>query len=195
MTSTSLANVAVAGLLASLTRLAAAQSSIVNGTPLGFAYGVTGGGTAETVYIAPGDLDTLKTYLESDDPQNIVISGTFDFTGSEGSTTYEACYPYSCTPSEGGQGLLNTLSGCGSNALSSVTVDTAGVEGINVQSDKTLVGMGSTTILKGKGLRFAGVSNIIIQVLFLLFFKFPLVLSFHLYLDPSLTDLCVDIES
>ncbi|RDW80265.1 pectin lyase E [Coleophoma cylindrospora] len=138
-----------------------AVSSIVTGTPFGFASSVTGGGTAAPVY--PTTIAELKSYLTSPDPQNIVISGTFDFVGSEGTKVYQACNIYTCTPSNGGQGILNTLNGCGTNTLYDATIDIAGYEGINVASDKTLVGTGTNTILNGKGLRFAGVSNIIIQ--------------------------------
>jgi pectin lyase len=143
------------------TRLAAAQSSIVTGTAMGFASGVTGGGSAATVY--PTTIAELISYLTDSSPRNIVISGTFNFVGSEGTTTLQACNAYVCTPSAGGQALLNTLNGCGSTALYDVTIDTAGYEGINVASDKTLVGTGTNTVLNGKGLRFVGVSNIIVQ--------------------------------
>ncbi|KAI0155480.1 polysaccharide lyase family 1 protein [Pestalotiopsis sp. NC0098] len=137
-----------------------AISSIVSGTPMGFASSVTGGGSATTVY--PTTIAELKAYLTSSDPQNIVISGTFNFQGSEGSSTYSACDSYSCSPSAGGQALLNTLSGCGSTSTYSVTIDTAAYQGINVKSNKTLVGK-NNAVLYGKGLRFVGVSNIIIQ--------------------------------
>ncbi|KAJ4386018.1 hypothetical protein N0V93_008909 [Gnomoniopsis smithogilvyi] len=138
----------------------AAISSVVSGTPMGFAAAVTGGGDADPVY--PTTIDELKTYLTSADPQVIVISGTFNFQGSEGSTTEQACNQYSCTPDEGGQALLNTLDGCGDYALYDVLLDTAAMEGINVESNKTLVGK-DNAVLYGKGLRFAGVSNIIVQ--------------------------------
>jgi pectin lyase len=105
----------------------------------------------------------LIAYLTDPSPQNIVIEGTFDFVGSEGTKTYSACKAYACSPSEGGQALLNTLGGCGSLATYEVTLDAAGVEGINVASDKTLLGLDVNTVLNGKGLRFVGVSNIIIQ--------------------------------
>ncbi|KAI4596856.1 hypothetical protein KJ359_005201 [Pestalotiopsis sp. 9143b] len=137
-----------------------AISSIVSGTPIGFASSVTGGGSATTVY--PTTIAELKAYLTSSDPQNIVISGTFNFQGSEGSSTYSACDAYSCTPSVGGQALLNTLNGCGSTSTYSVTIDMAAYQGINVKSNKTLVGK-NNAVLYGKGLRFVGVSNIIIQ--------------------------------
>ena len=68
-----------------------------------------------------------------------------------------------CTPAEGGQGLLNTLGGCSGYSLYDATIDIAGYEAIEVTSDKTLVGTGTNTVLNGKGLRFSGVSNIIIQ--------------------------------
>ncbi|KAG4440422.1 hypothetical protein IFR05_004115 [Cadophora sp. M221] len=138
-----------------------AVSSVVTGTPFGFAYGVTGGGTAAPVY--PKTIADLKKYLTSTSPQVIVISGTFNFARSEGTKVYAACNQYSCTPETGGQSLLNTLGGCGTASTYSATVDVAAYQGINVASDKTLVGLGTNTILDGKGLRMAGVSNIIIQ--------------------------------
>lgn len=136
-------------------------SSIVKGTPPGFAYAATGGGTAAPVY--PTTVAQLKAYLTSDQPQNIVISGTFNFAGTEGTTTYQACDPYSCAHTSSGQGLLNTLNGCGSKSLYSAPIDVAAYVGIYVKSDKTLVGINGAT-LNGKGLRFVnGVRNIIIQ--------------------------------
>ncbi|KAJ7089067.1 pectin lyase fold/virulence factor [Mycena epipterygia] len=159
MKSSQLVSVSLA--VASFAAAAPALSSIVTGTPPGFASGVTGGGNAPTTFIS--DITTLKAALTSSQPMNIVIGGTFDFRGSEGTTTEQTCFPYTCQPSAGGQGLLNTLGGCNSLPLTSVTLDKAGVEGINVASDKTLVGLGTTTKLIGKGLRFVGVSNIIIQ--------------------------------
>lgn len=137
-----------------------AISSVVNGTPMGFASGTTGGGDKTPVY--PTTIAELKTYLTSSDPQVIVISGTYNFVGSEGTTTVSACNAYPCTPSNGGQALLNTVNGCGSNSLYDVTIDTAGYKPIWVASDKTLVGTNGAK-LEGKGFRLSGVSNIIIQ--------------------------------
>lgn len=150
-----------AAALVAFSRVIAAQSSIVSGTAFGFAEGATGGGDAAAVY--PSTIEDLIAYLTDPNPQNIVIEGTFDFVGSEGTETYPACDSYSCTPSNGGQALLNTLEGCGDSALYDVTLDKAGMQGINVASDKTLVGLGTDTVLNGKGLRFVGVSNIIVQ--------------------------------
>jgi pectin lyase len=136
-----------------------AISSVVSGTPMGFASAVTGGGDAEPVY--PTTIDELKKYLTSSDPQVIVISGELDFSGSEGTEKYDACDAYDCTPDNGGQALLNTLNGC-STSTYSVELDTAAYQGINVAKDKTLVGKDNAT-LNGKGLRFVDTSNIIVQ--------------------------------
>jgi pectin lyase len=137
----------------------AAISSVVTGVPVGFASGTTGGGTVATVH--PTTIAQLKTYLTSSSPQVIVISGTFNFAGSEGTQALTACNAYACTPSNGGQALLNTLNGC-TQPTCGVTIDTAAYQGINVASDKTLVGTNGAT-LNGKGLRFVNVNNIIIQ--------------------------------
>lgn len=46
----------------------------------------------------------------------------------------------------------------------SVTYDKAGTVGIDVASRKTIIGVGSSGVIKGKGLRLiTGVSNVIIQ--------------------------------
>jgi pectin lyase len=45
----------------------------------------------------------------------------------------------------------------------SVTYDEAGLDPIIVASDKTLIGSGSAGVIKGKGLRIVGGSNIILQ--------------------------------
>lgn len=144
----------------SSTVVKAAAASSVSGSAMGFAAGVTGGGNAAPVY--PTTIADLIKYLGSDDPQVIVISGTYNFVGSEGTESFKACKAYSCDPDNGGQMLLNTLGGCGTNALSDVTIDKAGGQGITVKSDKTLIGTNKAT-LNGKGLRMVGVSNIIIQ--------------------------------
>ncbi|KFY51000.1 hypothetical protein V496_09017 [Pseudogymnoascus sp. VKM F-4515 (FW-2607)] len=139
----------------------ARQSSVITGSPIGFASGATGGGDAAPVY--PTTIEDLTSYLTSAEPQVIVISGTFDFVGSEGTETLKGCNSYSCDPSNGGQALLNTLEGCGDHELYDITIDKAGAQGINVASDKTLVGLGTDTVLNGKGLRFVDVENIIVQ--------------------------------
>lgn len=120
-----------------------AISSVVSGSPIGFASGATGGGNAKPVY--PTTIADLKKYLTSKDPQVIVINGQYNFAGSEGTQTEQACNAYSCTPDNGGQGMLNTLKGC-TTATYNVKIDTAAYQGIQVQSHKTLVGKNGATL-------------------------------------------------
>lgn len=134
-------------------------SSLVTGTPFGFASGTTGGGDGTVVY--PGTIYELEAYLLSDDALTIVIDGVFNFTGSEGETTFEACNAYDCTPDEGGQALLNTLGGCTGDVYD-VQVDAAASTAINIHGDKTIVGQNGATMI-GKGLRLVEISNVIIQ--------------------------------
>jgi pectin lyase len=155
-------------ILAALAAQAAAVS--VSGSAEGFAKGVTGGGSATAVY--PDTIDELVSYLGNDEARVIVLSKTFDFTGSEGTTTATGCHQperlvhqlrarcavcfcflVSCKSG----GLLETVA-------DSCFSDNAGTLGITVASDKTIIGEGSTGVIKGKGLRIvSGASNIIIQ--------------------------------
>ena len=65
------------------------STASVYGLAEGFATGVTGGGDSTPVY--PSDIDELVSYLQSDDPQVIILQQTYEFTGSEGTTTEDGC--------------------------------------------------------------------------------------------------------
>ncbi|KAL4936169.1 hypothetical protein BDV06DRAFT_216881 [Aspergillus oleicola] len=149
-------------LLAGITTRALAAG--VTGAAEGFAKGVTGGGSATAVY--PDTISELVSYLGDSSPRVIILTKTFDFTGSEGSTTATGCAPWGTASAC--QLAINQNNWCTNyqpDAPSvSVTYDNAGVLGITVNSDKSLVGEGSSGIIKGKGLRIvSGASNIIIQ--------------------------------
>lgn len=77
-------------ILAALAAQAAAVS--VSGSAEGFAKGVTGGGSATAVY--PDTIDELVSYLGDNQARVIVLSKTFDFSGSEGTTTATGCAPW-----------------------------------------------------------------------------------------------------
>lgn len=136
----------------------------VVGAASGFASGVTGGGDASPV--TPADIDELVSYLTDNSPRVILLDKTYDFTGSEGSTTETGCRPDSNTcPGNGGQDAINGADWCDASFPSvEVTYDEAGVNAINIAGDKSIVGVGSDAVIKGKGLRLAnGVTNVIIQ--------------------------------
>ncbi|PYH31427.1 polysaccharide lyase family 1 protein [Aspergillus neoniger CBS 115656] len=137
----------------------------VTGSPFGFASGTTGGGDATPA--APSDISQLKTWLSDSTPRVILIDKEFNFLGSEGKcTNCECCKPASNTCGSSGQNAVkqNGSDWCGSYPTLTCTYDNAGIEGLEVASNKSIVGVGSSGVLRGKGLRLVnGVSNIIIQ--------------------------------
>ncbi|KAH7364725.1 pectin lyase fold/virulence factor [Rhexocercosporidium sp. MPI-PUGE-AT-0058] len=141
----------------------------VTGSAPGFAKGTTGGGSAVGAY--PKDIAQLKTWLTDSTPRVILINKEYNFIGSEGKATENGCRPASnkC-PGNGGQDAINAASWCtngnaGAGVKSiSVTYDKAGTSGINLGSNKSLIGVGANAVIRGKGLRIAnGAKNIIIQ--------------------------------
>jgi pectin lyase len=153
----------LAALLPSAAALSLAPRA-VSGAAEGFAKGVTGGGSVAAVY--PTTTAELVSYLGDSSPRVIVLTKTFDFTGSEGTVTATGCAPWGTA--SGCQTAIDLNSWCTNYEASapkvSVTYDKAGILGITVASDKTLLGQGSAGIIKGKGLRIvSGAKNIIIQ--------------------------------
>ncbi|KAK1145183.1 hypothetical protein N8T08_004616 [Aspergillus melleus] len=145
--------------------LANSVNAGVVGAAQGFAKGVTGGGNAAEVY--PKTNDELVSYLGDSVPRVIVLDRTFDFTGTEGTETTSGCSPWGTNSKC--QIAINLHGWCDNyepNApkVSSITYDKAGILGITVNSNKSLVGKGSAGAIKGKGIRMvSGAKNVIIQ--------------------------------
>ncbi|GKT51491.1 putative pectin lyase F-1 [Colletotrichum spaethianum] len=145
---------AILAVLAAVANLTAAQT--VSGKAEGFAAGVTGGGSATAV--TPKDIDELKTYLTDDEPRVILLSQEYDFTDSEGTESGTACANWGT--GDACQRII--LDDCGSNPKETGTWYKAARTPIDVGSNKTILGVGSKGVIKGKGLRMKG-SNVIIQ--------------------------------
>ncbi|ORY67014.1 pectin lyase fold/virulence factor [Pseudomassariella vexata] len=155
---------ALAGAVSAAPKAAKGKRAVtVSGSAEGFAAGVTGGGDATAVY--PTTTDELVSYLGDDEPRVIVLNQEFDFTGT--TATASGCAPWGTASAC--QIAINKDDWCtnyqpDAPTVSSITYDEAGMSGIDVASDKTLIGDGTSGVIKGKGLRMAnGVSNIIIQ--------------------------------
>ncbi|OQN98693.1 putative pectin lyase B [Cryoendolithus antarcticus] len=136
----------------------------VSGAAEGFAKGVTGGGSATAVY--PKSNAELVSYLGDSSARVIVLQQTFDFTGTEGTASGSGCLPWGTGSSC--QVAINQNGWCQnyepSAPTTTVSYDKAGVLGITVASKKTIIGVGTSGVIKGKGLRIvSGASNIIIQ--------------------------------
>ncbi|KAF2214069.1 polysaccharide lyase family 1 protein [Cercospora zeae-maydis SCOH1-5] len=137
--------------------------SVVGEAP-GFAAGTTGGAAGKTV--TPSSTDELVKYLSSNDALTIVLTKTFDFTGTEGTKTETGCAPWGT--GSGCQLAINANNWCADyeSGAGSVTVtyDVAGTSPIKVGSNKSIIGSGSSGVIKGKGLSLSGgAKNVIIQ--------------------------------
>ncbi|KAI9931410.1 hypothetical protein ASPWEDRAFT_103940 [Aspergillus wentii DTO 134E9] len=142
-----------------------ARAEGVTGSAFGFASGTTGGGSAAAA--APSDISQLKTWLSDDTPRVILIDKEFNFIGSEGNcSSCQCCIPDSNTCGSSGQNAIKQSGSdwCGSYPSITCSYDKAGIESLEVASHKSIVGVGSKGVIRGKGLRLVnGVSNIIIQ--------------------------------
>lgn len=106
----------------------------------------------------------LKTWLSDSTPRVILIDREFNFKGSEGTTTGHACRSTErCGGDNGGQDTIKET--CDPNEKSiTATWDNAGRRGMKVASNKSLVGVGTKGVIRGKGLEISGgAQNIIIQ--------------------------------
>lgn len=140
----------------------------VKGKPEGFATGVTGGGNAPCQ--VPSSVAQLTTWLTDSIARCIVIDKEFNFKNTQGTAAENGCRPTSnkC-PGKGGQDAINlnnwcqpSYAGAGVQAIK-VTYDKAGLFGINVGSNKSLIGVANKGVIRGRGLRIAKQKNVIIQ--------------------------------
>ncbi|KDN43030.1 hypothetical protein RSAG8_06353, partial [Rhizoctonia solani AG-8 WAC10335] len=146
--------------------LVAAQGALAVGTPFGYASGTTGGGNAAPA--APSSPAQLVSWLGDNTARVILLDKTYDFTDLEASLcpeTGKVCKPWTCSP--GAQVAIDVNGWCAreqENAeTDTATWKKAGLSAIKVGSNKTLLGKGTAGSIKGKGIRIAGSSNIIIQ--------------------------------
>ncbi|KAJ1304979.1 hypothetical protein OPQ81_000022 [Rhizoctonia solani] len=146
-----------------ITALVAAHGTLAVGTAFGYAAGTTGGGNAAPA--VPASTAQLVSWLGDNTPRVILLDKTYDFTNLEGDESGKVCKPWNCSP--GAQVAIDADNWCEREAKGTPT-DTAtwkkaGRTAIPVSSNKTLLGRGTAGWIKGKGLRIAGGSNIIIQ--------------------------------
>jgi pectate lyase len=108
----------------------------------------------------------LVSYLSDSTPRVIMLDRTFDFLQTEGSTTTNCCSDDRTTKCPGGtsQGQLWIQTTCDGGSWQSCTYWNAPRTPLKVASNKSIVGVGTKGVIRGKGLRLTGgVSNVIIQ--------------------------------
>ncbi|KAI8166511.1 putative pectin lyase F-1 [Colletotrichum sp. SAR 10_70] len=134
---------------------ASAANAQVQGKPFGFAAGTTGGGSATPQY--PSSLAELKTWLTDSTPRVIMINRTWDFRNTEGTTSTQCCSDNRTTKCPGGtsagQAWIQDTCDAASGTWVSCTYDNAARTPIDVGSNKSIVGVGTSGVIIGKGLR------------------------------------------
>lgn len=141
--------------------------------PIGFGAGTTGGaGGAVVTVTSAKDLAAALCATSSGGrctdttPRVIRVSGVLDFRGMEGRKTELGC-TYSdknCSVNGKKEQILNYTTYCSGKDKYDITYDAAGKTPLLVGSNKTLIGVGAGSGIKGKGLYLNnGVSNIIVR--------------------------------
>ncbi|MEK8033471.1 polysaccharide lyase family 1 protein [Ideonella sp. DXS29W] len=152
-------------------------SDAASETPTGYGRTVTGGagaGGADIVTISrAADLPSALCrsydsagYCNDKTPRIIKISGVLDFRNTQGKASSNGCVYNSCTDSKKNELILTTTSPsyCAGKTNFSVTYDAAGANPMQVGSNKTIIGVGDASGIKGRGLRIiGGNSNIIVR--------------------------------
>ncbi|KAG7397753.1 hypothetical protein PHYBOEH_000292 [Phytophthora boehmeriae] len=152
--------------------VAKSTAAFTIGTPVGLGAGTTGGGNGTVVY--PTTTDELIDYLNSTEPLVVMLNQTFDFRGTEGTTTEEGCrpdYTRKCMAKNNGfksqdviiqSGGMENTGGCSNGTSVTITYDNAALKRMNVKSNKTIRGIGRDGVIIGKGMTLNG-DNIIVQ--------------------------------
>lgn len=105
-------------------------------------------------------------WITDDKPRVILIDRTWDFIGTEGTTTGKCCSMPSTTVCSGGtsKGQAWIQDHCDGGSWVSCKYDNAALTPLDVGSNKSIVGVGNKGVIKGKGLRVRnGNKNVIIQ--------------------------------
>ncbi|CAI5738893.1 unnamed protein product [Hyaloperonospora brassicae] len=141
------------------------------GSPSGLGAGTTGGSGGSVVY--PTSNAELVAYLNDTRPFVVVLNHTFDFRGTEGTTTEFGCRPIKnrqCIAARNGfqgqdvilqDGGMENTGGCIDGTNVTVTYDNAAIRRVLVQDNKTIRGIGKNGVLIGKGLSLR--NNVIVQ--------------------------------
>jgi len=153
-------------------KLAAATTGSASG-PVGFGRSVTGGAGGQRVTVkTPAELEKALCATSAGGtctdttPRIIEVSGVIDFTGSQGPATGIGCYTAVCPAPMRSERILdpNMSAQCAGKPQINITYDKAGSQPLVVGSNKTLIGLGASAGIKGRGVRLrGGASNVIIR--------------------------------
>ncbi|WP_230958456.1 polysaccharide lyase family 1 protein [Burkholderia cepacia] len=143
--------------------------------PDGFGIGTSGGAGGEVVRVSTATqlkFELCRTvnregFCSDNLPRVIEVSGEIDYTGSEGTASKPGCdYGLACTAPYKTESLVLLNENdhhCDGKAIKEVTFDVAGDRPLVVGSNKTVLGIGARSGIKGKGLVLRGVKNVIVR--------------------------------
>jgi len=149
----------------------------VSKSPIGFAAGVTGGAGGATVRVSTV-ADLKRELCRTSDgngctdtaPRIIEVASVIDMTDSEGSASAPGCFATSVCSGATQKSEITLVvhdwqkSYCVGKQTTHYKYKVAGITSLLVGSNKTLIGIGASAGLKGKGVILrGGVSNIIIR--------------------------------
>ena len=111
------------------------------------------------------NVDRLTAWITDDTPRTILLDRTWDFAGTEGTTEGKCCSTDTTTCESGtSAGPAWIQDSCDDGTWVECKYDNAARTPLEVGSNKSIVGVGSEGVLKGKGLRVTkGNTNVIIQ--------------------------------
>ncbi|MGC4064978.1 MAG: hypothetical protein QM784_10110 [Polyangiaceae bacterium] len=129
--------------------------------PYGFGAAVTGGDGGAIVTVSTPS--ALAAAVTGNTAKIIQVTGTIDFTGTEGTKSNTCCDVVTCSNGQS-QIITDDLGACNGKTTFGCTYDAAGTSPLKVGSNKTIIGIGPNATIKGKGFALTGgVSNIIIR--------------------------------
>jgi pectate lyase len=141
----------------------------------GFGSGTTGGAGGEVVHVSTAAQLKFELCRKIDQhgscadysPRIIEVSGLIDYTGSEGTTTKPGCnYGLVCTAPYKTESLVLLNENdhhCDGKDVKQIIFDVAGDRPLLVGSNKTVIGIGPMSGIKGKGLRLSRVKNVVVR--------------------------------
>jgi pectate lyase len=159
----------------------APSGSAATAAPMGFAAAVTGGAGGEEVTVSTPDQlvhelcrTTGSAGCTDNAPRTIKIASTIDFSSASlvpvaGCLTPNAAAPDKVCPAPKQREIMLTAQDwqkpyCEGQPTSTYAYDPVGTGGIRVGSNKTLLGVGASAGIKGRGLLLKqGVANVIIR--------------------------------
>jgi pectate lyase len=128
----------------------------------GFGRDVFGGTGGDTITVTTPA--ALVAAVAAPGPKLILVAGTIDFTGTEGSITSNACLLSDCSPPTQNEYIVDKLGACDGKPTAPFTYDKAGTTPLAVGSDTSIVGIGANATIRGKGLSIAhGAHNVMIE--------------------------------